>query len=193
MSSVWETRWQTLETLLNALARQYQHAAQEDPWMQTMHGLILCLKAFGQSQFYFYYSDLFHNQSECHVFVQPKEHLMHAMLEQITHDMALFQKAIGQRRQANLRPSLSKADQLAQHALNQATEFETIKAKQVVTYFDPSAAMRILSYAPIILIALPSETINTAVFWQMLLHLEGTQMNVPHYWPDCACTSYCLS
>ena len=45
----------------------------------------------------------------------------------------------------------------------------------------------------IILIALPSETINTAVFWQMLLHLEGTQMNVPHYWPDCACASYCLS
>jgi hypothetical protein len=193
MSSVWETRWQTLETLLNALARQYQHAAQEDPWMQTMHGLILCLKAFGQSQFYLYYNDLFQNQPQCPVLVQPKEHLMHAMLEQITHDMALFQKAIGQRRQANLRPSLCKADQLAQHAFNQAANVETVKEKQVVTYFDPSAAMRILTYAPIILIAMPSETINTAVFWQMLLHLECPQNNVHYYWPDCACTAYCLS
>ena len=193
MSSVWETRWRTLETLLNALARQYQHAAQDDPWMQTMHTLIVRLKAFGKSQFHLYYNDLFKNQPGYPLLFQPKEHLMHAMLNQITHDMALFQKAIGQRRQATLRPTLRQADQLAQQALNQAAKYELLKQKRAVTYFDQFAGLRILTYAPIILIALPNETLNTVHFGQLLLNLEFAQMNALHYRPDCTCKAYCFS
>ncbi len=193
MSTVWETRWRTLETLLSALAKQYQYAAQTDPWMQTMHTLIVRLKLFGRSQFQHYYNDLFQNESGLSVLYQPKEHIMHAMFNQVTHDMVLFQKAIGQRRQAHLRTSLLKADQLAQHALDQAAQYDLLKEKCAVTYFDQAANMRILSYAPIILIALPNECISTTFFWQMVFNLEYAQMSAHHYHPDCNCKPYCHS
>lgn len=193
MSTVWETRWRTLETLLGALAKQYYYAAQTDPWMKTMHTLIVRLKLFGKSQFQLYHNDLFNNEAGIPVLCQPKEHLMHAMFNQITYDMALLQKATGQRRQVHMQQSLFKADRMAQHALNQAAKYDLLKEKRAVTYFDQAADMRILSYAPIILIALPNENINTALFWQMVLNLEYAQMNAHPYRRDCSCKPYCLS
>ena len=193
MSTVWETRWRTLETLLSALAKQYHYAAQTDPWMRTMYILIVRLKLFGRNQFQLYHNDPFTSESEPPILYQPREHLMHAMISQITYDMSLFQKATGQRRQAHLQKSLAKADQLAQHTLNQAVKSDVLKGKRAVTYFDQSADMRILSYAPIILIALPDESISTALFWQMVLDLECPQMKANHYRPDCDCKTYCHS
>ena len=183
MSSVWETRWQTLDSLLIALAKQYHHAAQTDPWMDTMHTLIERLRLFGRSQFQFclYQEGCSKNKTLGTTTNHPKEHILHATLNQITYDMALFQHAIGQRKQTQLQPILHKADKVAQFTINLATCHKLLKETSVITYFGKTAKMHIVAYAPITLIAIPHTNIDVALFWQMVLNMNCSQINQVHF------------
>ncbi len=160
MLSVWEKRWNTLEMLLTALSKQYKNAAQNEPWMATMHTLVDCLHGFGRSQFHFFYEGFFKHKNLYSSMYYPKEHVMHATLDQVVYDMSLFQQAAGQRRKAHLRPTLEKADKLAQLAINLAVDNNLLKETGVVTYFDKSPRIRIIPYAPIALIAIPYTSID---------------------------------
>ena len=160
MSSVWEKRWDTLETLLSALAKQYKKATQTDPWMETAHSLVESLKLFGGSQFYFFYEGFFERKNLCPSIYYPKEHVMHATLDQIVYDLSLFQQAVGQRRQTHLRQTLEKADKLAQIAVNLAVDNKLLKETGVITYFDKSPRIRLIPYAPIAIIAIPYSCIQ---------------------------------
>lgn len=162
MSSVWEKRWGTLETLLTALAKQYKKAAQNDPWMEMMCSLVASLCVFGDTQFDFFYKGFFKNKNLCSSLYYPKEHVMHATLDQIVYDMSLFQQAAGQRQKKHLRPTLEKADKLAQLAINVAIENNLLKETGVITYFDKSPNIRLIPYAPIALISIPYTCIDVA-------------------------------
>ena len=162
MSSVWKKRWGTLETLLTALAKQYEKAAQDDPWMENMQSLTECLRLFGSSQFHFFHDGFFERKNLYESQYYPKEHVMHATLDQTVYDMSLMQQAAGQRCKEHLRPTLEKADKLAQLAINLAVENNLLKETGVITYFDKSPRIRVIPYAPMALVAIPYTCIEVA-------------------------------
>ena len=152
MDRVWQDRWQTLHEQLEQVSATYKQAS--GPVNSSLHALTESLLAFGEDQFSFFW-DGFDSGQLLPSMVLPPEHVLRATLDQVAFDMSIIQRIYSQRQQAKLRPAQEKADHLAQMALNVVVNGNLLPKCSVLTYFNKSANIRLIPYAPIALIGIP--------------------------------------
>ena len=152
MNPEWQVRWQALTEQLQQLLAQFDPKA--DPVSGSLHTLTESLLAFGKDQFEFFWEGFTSGQLLPSM-VLPQEHVLRATLDQVAFDMSLIQKIHVQRSQKAFTPALETADKLAQLALNVAITGGLLPPCSVLTYFNKSANIRIIPYAPMALVGIP--------------------------------------
>ncbi len=88
----------------------------------------------------------------------PPDYVFRHLLEQAGYDLDIISTAAAQRYYAgpDLKKRFAQADKLAAHALQPAKDIGLIKAETTaVTYFATRARARVITYAPVALIAIP--------------------------------------
>lgn len=95
----------------------------------------------------------------------PKEYVLGVTFGQIAHDLGVLQRCAGQRLDAvngpAARATLRLADQYGYHqALAPASAAGLVEETAVLCYFQKSAFVRVLPYAPVALIGIPYTTVN---------------------------------
>ncbi len=157
MNTVWKERWQALAEQLGQMSTIYSQSS--IPVGPSLHALTESLLAFGEDQFDFFW-DGFNNDRLLPSMVLPREHVLRATLDQVAFDMAIIQRIHAQRNQAELLPTQELADKLAQQALNVAIDGGLLPKCSTLTYFNKSANIRIIPYAPIALIGIPFSAVK---------------------------------
>jgi hypothetical protein len=152
MDRVWQDRWQSLQEQLEQMAATYQQGP--GPINSSLYALSKSLLAFGEDQFSFFW-DGFDSGQLLPSLGLPPEHVLRATLDQVAFDMGIIQRIHSQRRQSGLQPAQDKADRLAQLALNAAVNSSLLPKCSVLTYFNKSANIRLIPYAPMALIGIP--------------------------------------
>lgn len=156
---VWKRRWRALDqTMENMLGDRRKVERKE-----TLSLLLRSLRAFAKNQFEFFYEGFGFEVSKDSFLVEskqfPPEYVLKAILYQIAEDLSVIQKAWSQRLHVGqtLRDleSLAFADSLAYHALDLAKKNNLLKYGTVLTYYQKSANVRVIPYAPVALIGLP--------------------------------------
>lgn len=162
----WQERWNGLNEHISDLITQYQNQPNLSR-KETICVTLKCLQEFGRTQFDFFYKGFANNllqKSENF----PDEKALAATLDQISYDIAVMEKAAMQRSTEN--EWLAKADYLAYEALRpvlptEGAQGEMVQKEQrdfilrepatVLTYFQKSTSVRIIPYAPVVLIGIP--------------------------------------
>lgn len=161
--NIWESRWKTLSEVLTQLSAKYQKEAEieKNQRLETMHSLAECLHAFGKSQYEFFFNG-FKDGKLLPSMEYPSESVMRATIDQVSFDINTFQTAVAQRQNKSSQSTLELADRLAQIALDVAYEGGLLKEKcTAVTYFNKSAHIRVIPYAPVALIGVPMTSMHT--------------------------------
>jgi hypothetical protein len=142
------------------------------PRLETAVELATRLKAFGRRQFDFFDkgfgagSEYQLEESE----IYPPPVVLARIVRQVGEDAEIILRAAEQRRIPQLRDTLELADRLACRALlaarpalrDPSSSEETATDYTVLTYFQKSAEIRVLPYAPIALIGIPLTALNEA-------------------------------
>lgn len=152
MKTVWLERWQTLADQLQQVAQEFNPTT--TPVSGSLQALTESLLAFSKDQFDFFWEG-FNSGQLLPSMVLPEEHVMRATLDQVAFDMSIIQRINTQRSQKALLPTLETADKLAQLALNVAIDGGLLPQCSVLTYFNKSANIRLIPYAPMALIGIP--------------------------------------
>lgn len=156
MHTVWQQRWDALDTQLQEMVNSYGRSPH--PGIKNnLHALSESLLAFGEDQFTFFGKGFDSGQLLPSMYL-PQEHVLRATLDQIAYDMNLIQQIACQRQQKTLQTTLNKADKLAQLALNVAVDNGLLSRCTVLTYFNKSVNIRLIPYAPLALIGIPFST-----------------------------------
>jgi hypothetical protein len=153
MNIHWQARWQALAEQLQQQAAQFDPAA--DPVSGSLQALTESLLAFGKDQFEFFWDGFQTLGQLLPSMTLPQEHVMRATLDQVAFDLSIIQRISAERNQKELNSTQETADKLAQLALNVATAGDLLPQCAVLTYFNKSANIRIIPYAPIALIGIP--------------------------------------
>ncbi len=167
LDPVWQKRWDSQYDYLTALADNY--SGQATPIVSsTLATLVTCLKEFVSKQIAFFIDNFSQGNLEvCNDF--PPEAVLSAILDQVGFDISLIERIAEQRQRAYTNPNdpyaqtLAVGDHLADEALQIARDaglFLDSKTGQtepvtVLTYFRKSAVVRIIPYAPIVLVGIP--------------------------------------
>ncbi|MBX3013995.1 MAG: hypothetical protein KF832_20915 [Caldilineaceae bacterium] len=159
-TAAWQNRWDALqETIVHtgrAIRRQAKSARQS-----TIEGTLLALEAFGSSQMAFFGQGF---RKDATVLLEPStqyppEYAFRATIDQLAQDLDMISRAWQQRLPDLASPkmiaTLNKADTLAYQALEPAIRHQLVPNATVVTYFQKETAVRLIPYAPVILIGLP--------------------------------------
>ncbi len=152
MNEVWQERWQALAEQLGQMSTTFGQSS--NPVSLSLHALTESLLAFGGDQFEFFWEGFTSGQLLPSMML-PQEHILRATLDQVAFDMSLIQKIHVQRSQKAFTPALETADKLAQLALNVAINGGLLPPCSVLTYFNKSANIRIIPYAPMALVGIP--------------------------------------
>ena len=170
-SSVWEKRWQALEKTMDRMSKRYGRLPNP-----TYKAVVECLKAFGASQFQFF-NDGFQQGRLVPSMEYPAEYTLRTTLDQVTHDLVVIQWAVDQRTDgsAAMKQTLDKADKLAQEAINLAVEGGLLNGQKpaVITYFNKSAEVRMIPYAPVALVGIPFTATEVAQDFLAIPHEVG--------------------
>lgn len=164
--AIWESRWQALDTtiadtvkLLDERIRLLEELPEKRAAI-TIRSTLQCLRAFGESQFRFFY-DGFQGQEKTLV-DSPKykaEYAMRLTLDQIAFDLSVLQRAHSQRHpqlsSKRERDALERGDKLANLALRPAVEAKVLTPAAVITYFQKAPHVRVVPYAPVAMIGIP--------------------------------------
>lgn len=145
ISTVWEERWQSLK----AIIAEMEQAGLSGP---TFKSLLACLQVFGESQFQFFQRG-FRESRLYPSTLYPAEYALRTTLDQVAYDVTAVQQANHQHQPQS--PTLKKAEQLAQMALNLAIESKLLKATTNISYFDKSPHIRTIPYAPLAMVGVP--------------------------------------
>lgn len=147
-SPVWDERWGAYQSILTQL-----NSGVTAP---TFKALTACLQAFGDSQYQFF-SDGFRDGRLWPSAQYPAENVLSTTLNQVGYDISVIQRAAEQRdsKDKKMLDTLHKADQLAQLALNLAIDGKLLPQSTVISYFNKSAYIRTIPYAPLALVAVP--------------------------------------
>jgi hypothetical protein len=145
---VWDERWGAYQSILTQL-----NSGVPTPTFKTLAN---CLQAFGESQFKFFCEGF----REGHLWPSaqyPAENVLSTTLNQVGYDIAVIQRASKQRgsKDKKMLDTLHKTDQLAQLALNLAIDGKLLPQSTVISYFNKSAYIRTIPYAPLALVAVP--------------------------------------
>lgn len=152
LSLVWQQRSQALDEAIELSQASCKN--------QTLKALLSSLQAFGNDQFQFFYNG-FSNGRLLPSMYHPAEYVVSATLNQISYDLSVIQQATEQRNTPRFKEILDKADRLAQNALNLATDRGLLQPTAVVTYFNKSANIRVIPYAPVALIGVPFTSLTS--------------------------------
>jgi hypothetical protein len=145
---VWDDRWGAYQDVLADLI--------DDLPAPTFKALAACLQAFGESQFQFF-RDGFRDGKLWPSAQYPTQYVLRTTLDQVGYDISVIDQAAQQRRDGTkkMQETLHKADQLAQLALNLAIDGGLLPQSTVISYFNKSAYVRTIPYAPLALVAVP--------------------------------------
>lgn len=171
MNTIWQERCQALEKQLREMITQYGRSPNLEK-KETLKALTESLLVFGQDQFRYFW-DGFSSGQLLPAMMLPQEHVFRATLDQIAFDMAIIQRIAGQRQQPEYKKTLAQADQLAQAALNVAIDSNLLPPCGVLTYFNKSANIRLIPYAPLALIGVPYSATTTDMDFLAIPHEVG--------------------
>jgi hypothetical protein len=145
---VWDDRWGAYQDVLADLI--------DDLPAPPFKALAACLQAFGDSQFQFF-RDGFQDGNLWPSAQYPAEYVLRTTLDQVGYDIGVIDQAAQQRRDGTkkMQKTLHKADQLAQLSLNLAIDGKLLPQSTVISYFNKSAYVRTIPYAPLALVAVP--------------------------------------
>lgn len=189
--TIWKQRWAALEAMMKAL--QVRLASEElAPYVrrpETLQSLLTGLQNFAQCQFAFLYDGFFDKKFfNLEPFSQNKysaDYALRVTLNQIAHDVDLIQRLTEQgtiarlkgNEQSKLLETLDKADCLAYAALKPMLR-PSEQPLTVLTYFQKSINIRIIPYAPVVLIGIPITCRETARDFLAIPHEVGHYL----YW-----------
>ena len=171
MNTIWQNRWQALEKQLQEMIAGYGRSPNLEK-SDTLKTLTESLLAFGQDQFGYFW-DGFNSGQLLPDMMLPQDHVFRATLDQVAFDMAIIQHIAGQRQQPHLQKTLTRADQLAQAALNVAVDNGLLRQCGVLTYFNKSANIRLIPYAPLALVGVPFSATTTDMDFLAIPHEVG--------------------
>jgi len=151
--SIWQARWEILEGMLARVPANPDVARSE-----TIRQLRDCLQAFGARQFAFLLDGFDPQRHERHILEPsadyPADFAFNTTLNQVFYDLDVLQDAVAGRNGPDGQ-TLATADHLAQAALDRAIEAGFLQETAVLTYFNKSAKIRVIPYAPLALVAVP--------------------------------------
>ena len=171
--SVWQKRWHALEQAIEDVMNSFPEklANKKGEWQVTLESTLQCLQAFGEKQFNFFQNGF---KQDGWLVDSPRykaEYALRSTLDQIAFDLTVLQRARNQRLEVIARDAefqmltgpeaLALADKLAYKALKPAIDSGLLQETTVITYFQKSAHVRIVPYAPIALIGIPYTCIDT--------------------------------
>lgn len=155
IADVWDERLQALDSLIYALAGDYDTLSLSR-W-GTLKPLLKCLQAYGRDQFAYFRTGFNAGRLEAWDDYPPAA-IYSIVLNQIGYDLEVWQRAVEQRLSgpANVTQTLKEADKLAWLALKPAIDLGLLPTDTtVVTYFQKSPVSRVIPYAPVALIGVP--------------------------------------
>jgi hypothetical protein len=154
---IWEDRWDAVALLM----KQMQTAMESTP-QDGLSKTLKALQIFGEQQIDFFL-DGFGREGKVYLepsVLYPPDYVLSATLDQIIHDLNVIGRAWEQRRENSIfqpmRTTLENADLLANKALAPAIEKGILEHATVVTYFQKDTNVRIIPYAPVSFIGLPT-------------------------------------
>lgn len=125
-----------------------------------------CLRAFSDKLFDYFYDHISADKLEESADF-PFEYALDTVLDQISNDIGLIQKATHQRQDASNQGILNLADFLAYKALEPmlppvvtGAELQLRSDTTVLTYFQKTVSVRIIPYAPVVLVGIPYSCLN---------------------------------
>lgn len=168
--SIWYERGKSLGLAVDTIP----FAEHEFPRKETIAVLRDTLKVFGQ-RFFNFFADGFGDQKEfrlepCHDY--PVDYVYNTILKQSANDVEIIRRASMHRIYGsdNMKRALAVGDALAMNALGPAIRHGYVPNSTALTYFQKTAKIRLLPYAPIALVAIP----DTATF------VERDYLATPH-------------
>jgi hypothetical protein len=201
--TVWEVRFDALRNVLRTMVPPEPNAqppigvekafADQGPKIEpplprrtTLENLAKCLRAFAESQFYFFYRGLNTKDETRPYNLEPspefwRRYAVTTILNQVQHDIEAIQRITYQRADPNLQSKLAETDKLAMQALTPAVgkfigegEFSgLLKNLTVVTYFQKFSAIVHVPYAPVALIGIPATSLAVPQDYLAIPHEAG--------------------
>ncbi|MEZ4590407.1 MAG: hypothetical protein R3D55_04600 [Chloroflexota bacterium] len=170
MDPIWQNRMDALNAQLDAAVSQL--TSQPSPINDALLALAQSLQTFGQDQFRFFI-DGFTKGQLLPAMQLPAEHVLRTTLDQIAFDLTLIRRIYQQRQETGWQATLTQADKLAQAALDVAVQAGLLPQPAVLTYFNKSANIRIIPYAPLALVGLPYTATHTDLDFLAIPHEVG--------------------
>jgi hypothetical protein len=161
---IWESRWLALDNLMASIANQ--STSGDFPRKQTLISLAQRLRNFARGHYNFF-ADHLGNPADTLLTTSPDyppEAIFTAIFKQIGNDLQAISAAITQRTPGvgneSMVETLQRADQLAHAALKPVLNTwlkrpANSEPQTVLTYFHRSAAVSVIPYAPVALVAIP--------------------------------------
>ncbi len=176
--TIWNDRWyyslepaiiQSRQKIEKQIKKNKKITSQTRDALTTIAATLEGLRRFGGALVQLF-SDLFKKAPEILIpdeFRYPKEWVMRTTLDQIAFDLEVLQRAANQRLEKTIGPASAKTLQLADqyayhHVLQPAIDANYIQETTVITYFQKSANVRVIPYAPVALIGIPFTTLNVS-------------------------------
>lgn len=167
-----QKRWEALNQALTSVQDSIPtDSAREN----TMRQLLEQLNAFAERQFKFFF-DGFSPSSRSLMRSDhfPPEYIFRVLLNQVSFDLDVIQRAISQRQVDSLKSVLRKADNYAFQVLNYPKGLiELPSATTAVTYFQKSISIRVIPYAPVALIGIPFTCVSHKADYMAIPHEVG--------------------
>lgn len=171
--SVWQNRAAALDHTLAFMQQQYAAAA--DPMVNsTVKSIVACLNAFGRSQVRFFREGIAQEKLQPSS-LYPWDYVWQTLLTQVSYDAAVYQQTADQRLHGStdMLAALGKADHLAQDALNLAVQSGMLPASAALTYFNKSANIHVIPYAPVAVVGVSFTAITTPRDYLAVAHEVG--------------------
>ncbi|MCB8966046.1 MAG: hypothetical protein H6660_04050 [Ardenticatenaceae bacterium] len=171
--SIWDKRASALEQILSFIQQQY--AAAPDPVVNTtVKSIVAALNVFGQSQVQFFRDGINQGKLQPSSYF-PWDYVWQTTLTQIANDTAVYQQTAAQRLSGSpeMQATLTKADQLAQDALNLAVDAKLLPVSCVLTYFNKTADIHVIPYAPVAVVGISFTATNAPRDYLAIAHEVG--------------------
>jgi hypothetical protein len=133
------------------------------------------LQSFARDQFYFFYNGLDGRHTLLPSSEFPIEYALQAVLAQVAYDLEVILRAADQRISGSpqVKQTLDTADKLAWTALQPAKDILVDEGTTVLTYFQKSAAIRLVPYARVALVGIPFTAVSIERDYLAIAHEVG--------------------
>ncbi len=152
---VWQGRWDALESYLTSIT-----VDDATPRAGTLRILLKSLTAFGERQFNFFLDGFDGDKQRYHQLDLsaefPIDYVLNTTLIQVSYDTDVLERAVQGRQDGGEKAAaLELGDQLTHLSLQPAIDAKLIEPTVSLTYFQKSADIRVIPYAPVALVGVP--------------------------------------